>query len=460
MDDVTNRCLITLIVAVAAAGCADPPPPPNIVLVTVDALRADHLTQYGYSRDTSGGIDEFVASSATFLDCSASAPWTNPSVATLFTGLHTARHRTNDFGAVLPDELTTVAEALRDGGWVTAAISFNPGVRSELNFNQGFTHFDEYVGKAGAYPHMEEMIGRVGTWLEDRPPGPFFLYLQPMNVHGPYRVPPNARSRLLGRPPGKEFKYYGEPMQGILRRAELELREQIPEAYLQSLTDKYDTAVRYSTDQLAELFSLLALHDLYDDALIIVTADHGEELFDHGGFSHGFSLHRELMHVPLFIKLPGQSSAVEVQRRVGLTDIMPTVLDVAGVTADLDLDGRSLVRLAKSGDVEPAALESRRLSQTSWEGRCVARGMTDGDYRLLEIARNYERLTDVVRLYDVSSDPGERRDLAADLPEVAHGLLEELRHRFDELAQGAGPQPVNRKEQLDQERLRALGYVE
>jgi arylsulfatase A-like enzyme len=194
--------------------------------------------------------------------------------------------------------------------------------------------------------------------------------------------------------------------------------------------------------------------------LIIVTADHGEELFDHGGFSHGFSLHRELLHVPLFIKLPGQSVAHEVNRRVGLADIMPTVLEVAGVESHPDCDGLSLVRLARSGDSGRDERQNPRLSQTSWEGRCVARGISDREYRLLEITRNYENLRDAVRLYDLSNDPHEQRDLATESPEIAQRLLDDLRRRFDRLAQTDGPDPLNRKDQLDQERLRALGYVE
>jgi len=455
-----GRGLILPAALIAVAACGDPPKPPNIVLVVVDTLRADHLNHYGYDRDTASGIDEFVASSTRFADCAAPAPWTNPSVASLMTGLHPARHRTNAFGDALPLELATVAEVLQDNGWITAAISFNPGVRSELNFDQGFDHFDEFLGKASAYPHMEEMVARVAAWLDDPPEKPFFLYLQPMNVHGPYRVPPEARTRLLGRPPGKEFKYYAEPMRGILRRGELELRDQVTDEYLQSLIDKYDTAVRYSTDQLAELFAVLDERGLYDDALIIVTSDHGEELFDHGGFSHGFSLHRESLHVPLFIKLPGQTSGGVIESRVELMDLMPTVLDVAGVAADPNLDGFSLVRFAGSGDSGGADLHRLRLSQTSWEGRCVARGIANQNYRLLEISRNYERLRDAVRLYDVSKDPDEQRDLATDHPEVAQRLLEDLRGRFDLLDQTDGPDPLNRKDLLDQERLRALGYVE
>jgi hypothetical protein len=216
----TKRILCAAVLAVAL-GCArpappvpPPPPPPNIIMVVIDtpARRPTESVRL-WSRDLAcagrlrGEGDDVPG-------LRRAAGWTNPSVASLFTGLHTARHRTNAFGAVLGEEHTTLAEVLRDGGWSTAAISFNPGVRSELNYDQGFEHFDEFLGKSSKYPHMEEMIDRAIEWIDDRPPGPFFLYLQPMNVHGPYRVPPEARTALLGRPPSNEFKYYARTHEG------------------------------------------------------------------------------------------------------------------------------------------------------------------------------------------------------------------------------------------------------
>ncbi len=455
-----KRLSLFVVLCFTAACSAEPPPPPNIVLVVIDALRADHLNHYGYHRDTASGIDDFVASSTRFADCSAQAPWTIPSVASLFTGLNTARHRTNTFGAALPTEFTTVAESLQQNGWNTAAISFNPGVRRELNFDQGFDAFDEFLGKAADYPHMEEMISRTADWFQSPPRQPFFLYLHSMNVHGPYRVPTEASEKVLGRPPSEEFTYYGDLMKGILSNGQLELREQVGDTYLESLTDKYDTAVRYSTDQLAEFFALMAQNQLYDDALIIVTADHGEELFDHGGFSHGWSLHSESLHVPLFIKLPGQRQGGVVESRVNLIDLFPTILEVAGIRSELNLDGSSLVPLILGNGDPDSDQERERLTQTDWDRRCVARGISARGFRLVEIERNYEGLRNVVRMYDLAGDPREEDDVSAQHPQIVQELRRELHRRFDELARAAGPQPENRKGQLDQERLRALGYVE
>ncbi|MEN8165675.1 MAG: sulfatase-like hydrolase/transferase, partial [Acidobacteriota bacterium] len=320
--------------------------------------------------------------------------------------------------------------------------------------------FDGFLGKADAYPDMEEMISRTAAWFQSPPREPFFLYLHSMNVHGPYRVPKEANEKVLGRPPGEEFIYYGDLMKGILSKGQLELREQVRGPYLESLIDKYDTAVRYSTDQLAVLFAVMAQNQLYDDALIIVTADHGEELFDHGGFSHGWSLHRESLHVPLFIKIPGQRQGGVVESRVNLIDLFPTILEVAGITPELNLDGSSLVPLVLGHRDSNPGHERERLTETAWGRRCVARGISKNGFRLIDIERNYERVENEVRMYDLAGDPHEENDVSAQHPRIVQELRQELHRRFDELAQATGPQPENRKDQLDQERLRVLGYVE
>jgi len=456
----TRPLLAILVSAGVLTACAPALPPPNVILIVVDTLRADHLAHYGYERATSVGLDGFAANATRFTDCRAPAPWTNPSVASLFTGLHPARHNNNDFGAALASELDTLAETVRAAGWRTAAVSFNPGIRSELSFDQGFDEFDEFLGRSADYPDIEEMVARVGAWLERRPEGPFFLYLQPMNVHGPYRVPKEHLGVLLGHPPGREFQYYRGFMQDILREGKIELRPQVPRNYVQSLVDKYDTAVRYTTDQLGELMKMLDERGLYQNSLVIVTADHGEELFDHGGFSHGFSLHREVLDVPLYIKMPGQEVSRTEDSPASLVDIMPTILDVLGIPNDPDLDGRSL-RWLSEGKVEPeSADDPPRLYKTAWESRCVGRAIARDGLTLIEIARNYEGLRDTTRLYDTISDPGETVDLSASRLEDVERLRAELERLFAVAEARAVGEPENRLDKLDRERLEALGYVE
>jgi arylsulfatase A-like enzyme len=425
----------------------------------IDTLRADHLSHFGYHRDTAAALDSFAAQATVFQRCQAPSSWTNPSMASLFTGLFTARHRTNQFGATLSEELITLAELVQHHGWHTAAICFNPGVRSELNFDQGFETFDEYLGKATDYPDIDEMVSRLSTWLGANPRRPFFLHLHPMNVHGPYRVPKQNRSVLLGQPPGREFRYYGKTMQSIMRKKELQLRETIEDAYLQSLIDQYDTAVRYSTDKVAEILAILRDYGLYDNSLIIITADHGEELFDHGGFSHGFSLYREMLHVPLYIKLPGQTEGKSSTSEVNLVDLYPTVAEILGIELEHAVDGRSIWPLIREPD-SPQASDRAGLAQVAWRNRCVGRSIAAGRFKLIEISSNYEGLRDQLRLYDRHRDPGETTDLSESHPEIARELHAQLKQQFAFHQELAVAEPENRLEKLDQKRLRALGYIQ
>jgi len=436
--------------------------PPNIVLIVIDTLRADHLSHYGYHRATAQSLDEFAETASLFTDCTSPAPWTVPSVASIMTGLHPVHHRLERLGFALPEELSTVAEALREGGWNTAAISFNPAVRTDFGFAQGFDLFEDHRGKFGAYPDIAKMVRRVDKWLDDNPPQPFFLYLQPMNVHGPYKVPARKRSVLLGRPPGRQFRYFREPMRSIMRKGRLDLRDEVDAAYLESLVDTYDTAVRYTTDQVARILARLSQRELFDDTLIIITADHGEELFDHGGFNHGTSMHGELLHVPLYVKMPGQREGSRVSAPVSLLDIVPTVFDAAGLSSLHHMDGTSLVPLLEQPRATASFGRRPRVYQSAWRNHFVGSAITAGHFKLIRIDSNYERVANAWRLYDLDSDPSEHIDLSEIHGEVLSSLQDELESAISRYEKHAGPMPEDRRGLLDKDldRLRALGYVE
>jgi arylsulfatase A-like enzyme len=228
---------------------------------------------------------------------------------------------------------------------------------------------------------------------------------------------------------------------------------------LTSLVDTYDTAVRYTTDQLEVVFGLLETAGVYDESLIIVTADHGEELFDHGGFSHGYSLHQEVLHVPLYVKLPFQIEGRRVEEPATLMDLLPTILALTGAGAAGEVDGRLLESLVEE-TADATGDAPFRLYQTARPNRCVARAIEGERYKLIEIASNYEGSTDALRLYDLDGDPLELENLAAVRPELTRELRGDLMRRFEALDRRAFEQPANRMEDLDQERLRALGYLE
>jgi arylsulfatase A-like enzyme len=249
-------------------------------------------------------------------------------------------------------------------------------------------------------------------------------------------------------------------MTDIVKGGRVARRAEVTPGYLESLREQYDTAIRYTTDQIGRVFAMLRAAGLYDQSLIIVTADHGEELFDHGGFSHGYSLHRELVRVPLYVKLPGQRQGSSVRARASLTDVVPTVLDVLGLPRPTATDGLSVRALLPGAPPTAAPWPERVLvHEVDWSGRCVARAIVSGVYKLIEVDRDYAGRRDEILLFDVERDPTEHANLASTHPEVVGRLRTELA-RAMALAKATA---VGRAEivirELDQERLRALGYL-
>ena len=281
-----------------------------------------------------------------------------------------------------------------------------------------------------------------------------------MNTHGPYLVPESARATLLGRPPQDDFQYYRSPMGEILA-GDIGRRSAVTSPYVESAVERYDTAIRYATDQLGAFLAELRERDLFDDALIVVTADHGDEFFEHGGFSHGYTLHEEVVHVPLLVKLPRQTQGRRVAQRVTLMDIHPTLAEAVGAAAPAALDGRSLLPLLVSRGTPTSGSEPARALHLSAEfpPRLVGRGLIEGRYKLIAIESNYEGAERELRLYDLHTDPGERQNLSSRQPEIAQSMLTRLMAHARHERKVAAP-PAAIVDDLDREQLRALGYLE
>ena len=431
---------------------------PNVVLVVVDTLRADRLQQYGHASPTSPGLERLASRATRFDDCTSPAPWTAPAVASLFTGTAPARHGVSAVGDALPAGAPTLASALQRAGWQTAAISFNPHVTRAAGFAPGFDEFWSYRGRARTAPDIRAMTARALEWIDEvRGDGPFFLYLQPMNVHGPYRVPEDARSTLLGRPPREGFEFFGPLMKELMNEGRVERRSEVTPDMLQSLEEQYDTAVRHTTDELGRFFAALDHRGLLDHSLIVVTSDHGEELFDHGGFAHRYSLHREVLHVPLFVKEPGQQTPRSVDAPVSLVDLRATVLELTGLRSASG-DGRSLVPLLRGDDAEAFA-KRPLLAEASNRRRFVGHSLRLGGEELIWIERSYDGAHETARLFDLGRDPGQQHDLAGERPERVRALRALLDRTRSELL--AEPLEARRYEIDDdlREALEALGYL-
>ena len=463
-----GRTLIVSLLVLAAlglsVGCSGPrwAGPPTVILIVVDTLRADHLSQYGYERSTSPALAQFSAQSTLFSAAYSTSSWTQPSVASLFTGLLPARHGVVRQSTILPAELDTLAGLLAEGGWQTVGFSGNLFIGAKTGFDRGFEHFEGHEGKVLAYPDAGEMLDRLSSWLEARRNRgkPTFLYFQPMNCHGPYRVPAERRSDLLARDPTGVFDYNDELMTAILKDGDIDARQRVTPEYLTSLTDQYDTAVRYSMEVVGALLKRLRQEGLYQDSLIIVTSDHGEELFDHGGFGHGYSLFEEVVRVPLWIKVPRQREGAKVELPVSLVDLLPTILEVVGVerlASDLNLDGRSLAPLLTGATQAPGFRARPIVMDTRWKSRAVASAIRRGSYKLIEVESDYQGRSNVRLLFDLASDPVERVDLSAREPDKVAALSSALDRVLELRPRGPEAQSAT---DLDVDVLRALGYMD
>ena len=456
-----NALLAVALVAAALSGCGREPTrrsdAPNLVVLVVDTLRADRLPEYGHERATSGALAELLASSIRFEEAFTPAPWTRPTIASLFSGLGPSRHGSQTRRSTLLNPLVvSLAERLQEAGWRTGGFSHNVEISRQTLFDQGFDTFEDYQGGVTAYPDVSKMVRAARRWVR-RADRPFFLYLQPMNVHGPYTVPAARQADLLGRRPGGEF-VYGDRLMSYIMGGAVQLREQVAPEYVESLQDQYDTAIRYLFESLAALFQDLRKSGELERTLLVVTADHGEELFDHAGFSHGYTLHREIVRVPLFVKLPGESVGRVVQDRVTLLDLHPTLLELLGVPATPDLDGLSFAPLVR-GEEGATTPRDAIVFEVHSPLRCIGEAILVGEYKLVRIEKDYQGRRNRRLLFRVSDDPDEHRDLAAELPEV----VAELEARLDEILadwrRNTLPKPDAPEAELDEDTLRALGYL-
>jgi arylsulfatase A-like enzyme len=378
---------LAISVAAVLASCSDQRDPrPNIVWVSVDTLRADHLTSYGYGRDTAPQIDRLAKQGAVFERCNSTATWTLPAHVSMLTGLPTSAHgmcshvsRDVEHRDELPLRGTFVSELLRDSGYATAGFytwkyldpqfglgaGFDVWERVDHNFNSvpGIREQWSAAKERGddrtlkklhdKYPHLFDStrpwsgpaVDRAVGWLDeharDRSEQPFLLFLHLFDVHDPY-TPPAPYDR----------RFDPDDALGVGPILEKEDFQPAPDAFTRRNLAKqialYDGEIAGVDDELSRLFARLDELELSANTLVIVTADHGEEFAEHGNYNHGKALYRETLQVPLILRLPGRIPAgVRVQAPVSVIDLAPTVLALAKLGPAQTLGGIDLVAEAR-----------------------------------------------------------------------------------------------------------------
>jgi arylsulfatase A-like enzyme len=298
---------------------------PNVVMISLDTLRADHLGAYGYERPTSPNLDRFMQEGVLFERAFASSSWTIPAHASLFTGHHPLVHGAGGLrGFRLQGRFTTLAELARRHGYQTAAFTEGAAMAGQLGFYQGFEVYSN--GPKESPPPMttaEKTFSRATAWLESHGDLPFLLFVHTYEIHWPYRAPAPYAQRFAGEGVA------------VLRPAQATdidfLRGDLDEGQKASIEAAYDAGIAYTDAVVGRFLDGLRREGLLANTIVLIFSDHGEAFWDHGGTMHGLSLYDEELHVPLSIRLPGeQPPRARIERQVALADVFPTLVELLG----------------------------------------------------------------------------------------------------------------------------------
>ncbi|MGB6386707.1 MAG: sulfatase-like hydrolase/transferase [Terriglobales bacterium] len=384
----------TIVFGITALGQASPQTPavrnsaPDVYLITIDTLRADHVGCYGYKQVETPALDALAADGVRFTEAFTHSPITNTSHITIMTGLLPSVHGVTDFGVPLSAQHLTAAELLKKQGYQTAAFigavildsnTLAPGLDRGFDFYDNFPKSDSKDaegkntdGKKGErWGRVErrgmEVVEHAETWFDEHRTGPHFVWVHLYDPHDPYEPPP---------PFSEKYKDH-----------------------------LYDGEIAYADSAVAHWIAFLKKAGVYDNAVILVTGDHGEGLGEHGEETHGLFLYDSTLHIPLILKMPGAAHHGNViDTQVRTTDILPTILSVTGVTAPPELNGESLLPLLNNS---PSAPSSRELfGETDYPlrwGWAPLRALRTENTKLIKAPRP--------ELYDLKADPKELKNL-------------------------------------------------
>lgn len=513
----TARCL-TLLVQALILSCKAPEPEvaeqrTNVVLITIETLRADHVGVYGYARNTTPNLDRLARQGAFFQQAIAQAPFTLPSLASVMTGLTPPAHGVRNHPAQLSPELVTLAEHFSQADYHTAAMTRHSWLRRKSSFDQGFDEYHNNKFSAGLDARSLSLAAI--EWLHVNGQEPFFLWLHFLDPHLPYTPgypysvmyhPDHQEEKrvqqlfsMIDRPredflPTPYADLSGGPYYDLVLRyfpgneALLDLalwrrhrgdiffgKVRYPSADVSQMRDLYDGALAYTDDNVARLLRALAEQGLEENTLVVVAGDHGEAFGEHDlFFTHDFTLYDEVVRVPLIARMPGRiAPGTDIPQQVRLMDIAPTLLDLAGLNIPDNMEGESLVPLLEGKTLPflPAFAESAPFRhQFPQQPRVHFKG-NKGKWRMVRTERWKLIMIphpdgDIFELYDLQSDPGETKNLYNDLPGEVGKLWPTLEAWLQQDTQRDVDRSAEEAQSLDEldpatrQQLEILGYIE
>jgi arylsulfatase A-like enzyme len=436
-----------------AAGCARREPP-NVLLVVLDTVAAEHV---GYELPELGHtphLDRLAREAVTFRRAFSTAPWTQPSVASLFTSRMPSSHGVVRIRHVLPPSAVTLAERMSAAGYDTAGFVTHSLLRRQLGYAQGFRYWNESNIRGHDGITSQEVTDAAIAWLEGRPGDqPFFLFVHYFDPHFAYQHHP-AHDLTAG---------YAGPLRSGMDIWKLrEMRDRLSPADVAYLVGLYREEIAFTDEHLGRLLETLRALGIEQQTVVALVADHGEEFMRRGWIGHTRTLYDELLRIPFVLRLPGRFEPRRVDVPVSILDVAPTLLEAAGAEPDPEAQGISLLPYLRAGappvpahdlfaEVSyTAPKEDVRQEQTVFQTALIR-----GELKLV-----HDLAAGRFSLYDRSSDPGERSDRIASHPEaeaLRRALLawEETRGAPD-----AATATFLEPSEAELEQLRALGYVQ
>ena len=420
----------------------------NVLVICVDSLRADHLGCYGYERDPSPCINKVANDGVLFTNAISQAPWTKPSVASLFASMYMSVHNvwygykdTKDYAIScrMSDDIVTLAEILKIHGYETAGFGQKLHLHKEFGFKQGFDLLNMRLGKSA------NITNNMISWLHRRQPNKFFLYIHYDDAHFPYNPPDKFKMYDVYK---SNANVTGENFKSI-RSGEIKLSKED----INHIIASYDGEIRCVDEKIGLLLKQLDGMGYGNNTLVIILADHGDEFMEHGGVAHGHTLYEELIRVPLIMKGPTIPKNVQITGLAQSIDIAPTILDILDLQPDKEMEGRSLVPLIFTGQEVHDAVYSERKS---YNGEFL-RGIRSKKWKLI---RDFD--TKQSLLFDLENDPGEIANVRDQYPKIAAELelqLFEWLNRENAKVNKTQYKGTVKIDEATKERLKSLGYA-
>lgn len=440
----------------------------NIILISLDTLRADHLKCYGYDKETSPSLDQLSADSVLFTNAYSTTSWTLPAHISLLTSLDTRHHLVNKMNPFLNTSIVSLAELLRKNGYFTYAFTGSALVSSQFGFSKGFDFFHELKNSQVFRNSAGTLFHQFDNWIRKNNDKKFFIFLHTYQPHEPYFSPEPFNSFFLDQ---KTIHWRKGDMDRILFKDQLREERifmEITPAEKENIIALYDGEIRYTDFHLINpIITKLKRLNLYDKTMIIITSDHGEEFYDHNAWLHGHSLYNELIKIPLLIKFPlSKFKNKRWKKIVRITDIMPTILEEAGVDySSYKIDGESLINPLMKNDGFNRMFVAD-VSSGNYPFELPARITMNSDKFKLILNNDFGHPPEFylpppppiakVELYDLENDPLENRNIALQKQELVQKMLKALLRAYP-LKRGKADEKGMQKEL--ERTLKALGYI-